>query len=62
MAHLSRKHSKTASFVALAATLPLVAHATDSELKVTQLSATMAGQCQVKDAKAYSTSTINSKI
>lgn len=38
MAHIKgRKHSKTASIVALATTLPLAAHAADSELQVTQL-------------------------
>ena len=50
MAHLSRKHSKTASFVAFAATLPLAAHATDSELKVTQLPTITVQAEQVKNS------------
>ena len=33
----SRKHQRTASFVALAATLPLMAHATTATEEVTQL-------------------------
>ena len=50
MAHLSRKHSKTASFVAFAATLPLAAHATDSELKVTQLPTITVQAEQIKNS------------
>ena len=60
MAHIkSRKHTKTKSLVAIAAVLPLMAHAAQEESDITKLP-TIAVQAKEKAENKYKTNSVSS--